>query len=657
MHVLLTLGAAGCAVDAARSLDPSRAATFGIAPAMPITFFVGAACVILGFALALFSSRPKPWLLASYVVLLIAFLHGVVTFADVVPRYSWSYRHIGVEQFIFNSGTINPNIDAYHNWPGFFAVGATFTKLVGMHPLQYATWAQVFFNLLMVPTILFIARSFTEEVRLRWLTVLFFVLGNWVGNDYYAPQALGFYLAFTAVAITLWLLSRFPKPRVGTSVLKRVVTRLWSRTTHLRPDLPSYARSVVNAPQQRAAVLVILLVFAALVPTHQLTPLLVVMVYGVLVVLRRVRHPWILIAMVDLLAGMWWIFARTYLQSDSSDTKIQFSTSHATGPSASSGLTTLSSGLRWVILLSAAHSLLVWALAGTGILRRLRAGFSDVEAYVVMFTPLFAVPFIAYGGEIALRVYLFSLPGAAYLAATSVLPRYSSWRRRSSFVATIAIATALCGLFLFSAYGRESFNYIRPGELELVKQLERVGTSNSALVMVAPRQYGRQTENYYYYNRPIEGVGSLLEIEDVPLKGRVLTDTDIASAITVLSDRSYFLPTYVFFTVSQEKYIDSFGLMPPGEYARLEQMFRDSGRFETLASNRDGTLLRLTYPPDLSPATATPEATAPPSTGDAPTVPATTSPVSPTDAPASTTPASTTPASTTPASTTPAARP
>jgi hypothetical protein len=637
--VVLTLGAAACAIDAAHRLDPSRAATYGLAPVLPITYFIGAGCVLLGFTLALFTGRPKAWLLGFYVVLLIAFLHGVVTFADVVPRYSWSYRHIGVEQFIFKNGTIDPNIDAYHNWPGFFAVGATFTKLVGMHPLQYATWAQVFFNLLTVPTILFIARSFTEEVRLRWLTVLFFILGNWVGNDYYAPQALGFYLAFTAVAITLWLLSRFPNPRKGVSLLKRVVTRLWSRTTHLRPDLPSSERATVNATQQRAAVLVILLVFAALVPTHQLTPLLVIMIYGALVLLRRVRQPWILIAMVELVAGLWWIFARTYLRSGATDTKLSFTTSHATGPSASSGLTTLSTGLRWVIILSAVHALLIWVVAGTGILRRLRAGFSDVEAYVVLFTPLFAVPFIAYGGEIALRVYLFSLPGAAYLAAASILPRYSSWRRRSSFVATIVIATTLGGLFVFSAYGRESFNYIRPGELELVKELELVAQPNSDLVMVAPRQYGRQTENYYYYNRPITGVDSLLEITDVPLRGRVLTDADIASAITVISDRSYSLPTYILFTVSQERYIESFGLMPAGQYARLEQMLRDSGRFETLVSNQDGTLLRLTYPPDPSAATPAPSSSDPPADGDTPSAPTSTAPVATSEAPASTTPA------------------
>jgi len=190
----------------------------------------------------------------------------------------------------------------------------------------------------------------------------------------------------------------------------------------------------------------------------------------------------------------------------------------------------------------------------------------------------------------------------------------------------------LGGLFLFSAYGRESFNYIRPGELELVKELERVGPPNSDLVMVAPRQYGRQTENYYYYNRPMAGVDSLLEIDTAPLRGRVLTEADVAAAITVLSDRSYLLPTFVFFTASQERYIESYGLMPAGQYARLEQMLRASGRFETLASNKDGTLLRLTNPPD-PPAITTPATDA----ADPPAGPATTTPPAP-PAPASTAP-------------------
>src|SRR5207253_4125007 len=83
---------------------------------------------------------------------LVPVVHGTPAIAYGTLRYSWAWKHIGIVDYIQRHGSVNPDIgflDAYHNWPGFFALAALVTRLGGWHDaIGIATWAPVFFELL-----------------------------------------------------------------------------------------------------------------------------------------------------------------------------------------------------------------------------------------------------------------------------------------------------------------------------------------------------------------------------------------------------------------------------------------------------------------------------------------------------------------------------
>ncbi len=89
-------------------------------------------------------------------------------------------------------------------------------------PLSYAAWGPVFFNLLWLPALLFIFHTATEDRRLSWLAVWFFYLGNWIGQDYFSPQALAYFLYLVVLAICLaWFRAARPDQTSPSSGLQR----------------------------------------------------------------------------------------------------------------------------------------------------------------------------------------------------------------------------------------------------------------------------------------------------------------------------------------------------------------------------------------------------------------------------------------------------
>ena len=134
-------------------------------------------------------------------------IHGLPTFIYEHLRFSWAWKHVGIVEFILRTGGVDPQIDslpAYHNWPGFFGLNAWIVRESGLDsPMSYATWAPILFNLLYALALFALFRGFSADRRLVWTAVLIFELGNWVGQDYFAPQALAFFLYLVVMMILL----------------------------------------------------------------------------------------------------------------------------------------------------------------------------------------------------------------------------------------------------------------------------------------------------------------------------------------------------------------------------------------------------------------------------------------------------------------------
>ncbi|MDQ1593689.1 MAG: hypothetical protein QOH40_245, partial [Arthrobacter pascens] len=265
--------------------------TWGLLTKFPVTWYLAVAAV-LGLCIWGIGTRretPARFLIAS-VSGLVVMLYASANLLTAVPRLPWSYKHIAVTDFIGATGQMDPSVDIYNRWPGFFASSAFFGEVIGYRDaLDYAAWAEIGFALLNVVTVLAIARALSRNPRVYWTATLVFVLANWVNQNYYSPQAFGYTLYLTMCLIVLTFLRSTPI---------MVVQVLEERLT--RPQLPvieSYERPIGRSLRVTAIVAVLLLQ-AAIVVSHQLTPYLALLGLVPLFLLGYFRPRWLAPALV-----------------------------------------------------------------------------------------------------------------------------------------------------------------------------------------------------------------------------------------------------------------------------------------------------------------------------------------------------------------------
>ena len=102
-------------------------------------------------------------------------------------------------------------------------------------------------------------------------------------------------------------------------------------------------------------------------------------------------------------------------------------------------------------------------LAFIGALRRLWQRRIDVSLAVLAVVPFGLILLQSYGGEILLRIYLFSLPFVAFFVAAAFLPdeHRASWRL--SVVVVLASMLMAAG-FMLTRYGNEAYEMVTTDE-------------------------------------------------------------------------------------------------------------------------------------------------------------------------------------------------
>ena len=106
-----------------------KVAGLGLLQALPPIWFAAFALLLVGFAVALSGTRPRPLVLALYVLGLVALLHATALLLYDGPRFAWTYKHLGVTELIAATGHAHRSLDIYGNWPGFFAASAWLTDV------------------------------------------------------------------------------------------------------------------------------------------------------------------------------------------------------------------------------------------------------------------------------------------------------------------------------------------------------------------------------------------------------------------------------------------------------------------------------------------------------------------------------------------------
>ncbi|QBJ97638.1 hypothetical protein ERC79_18105 [Rhodococcus sp. ABRD24] len=293
-----------------------------------------------------------------------------VTLITEVPIYGWTYKHIGVVDYIERFHALPPEgIDIYGEWPAFFTSFAWFGNVTSVDALLVAHWFAPVVHALLAIGIVCIALLIGLDIRVALAAAMIAEIVNWVGQDYFSPQALALVMALGIVAL---LIASRESPRAA---------------------YPAVA------------------LFAALVPTHQLTPYWLLAVAALLTVTRRVRPWWIpvafgvllfsyLVPRLDIVAPYGLLSGFNPIDNAASNVALDGTVGKLF---TSVVCRSLSAG---VILVAAACAVLWW--------RRQRP---SLIAAVMAFSSFVLLAGQSYGGEAIFRVYLYAVPGCAILIA------------------------------------------------------------------------------------------------------------------------------------------------------------------------------------------------------------------------------------------------
>ena len=225
---LSIVGLALCAVLWLVSLvriDVDAIGSLGLLSAFPITMFVALGVLTLSMARAT-HRREASAVLAAHVVLFLVIVHGTPAVLYETLRYAWAWKHLGLVDSLARHHVVDPhvkNLNAYQSWPGFFAAAAAW--LAGSGATSWtgaAQWAPLFFELLDALALYAVLDALDADRRVVWTGVWLFALGNWIGQDYFSPQAFAFFLYLVVILVVVRRLGRRPPSPRALARLARI---------------------------------------------------------------------------------------------------------------------------------------------------------------------------------------------------------------------------------------------------------------------------------------------------------------------------------------------------------------------------------------------------------------------------------------------------
>jgi glycosyltransferase involved in cell wall biosynthesis len=570
------IGLAGCIAlwaSALRGVNVARigSAELGLVSVLPITFWAALAGLMASFSWAV-TRRESRWpILAAHLLTLVIILHATPAILYGTLRYSWAWKHTGVVDYIANNGihfNLGGELGVYQGWPGFFALNAFLTQASGLHTaLGYAPWVLVLNNLLWLGPVILIARAFTSDQRLIWTTAWLFELGNWVGQDYFSPQAFTFFLYLTVIAVCLrWLWH----PRIGPPPM--------TETT----DTAEYRQ-----PQRWAMVLCLVPMMAAIASSHQLTPFMLLGALILLVVFRQLRPRTLPLVMAAITVGWIMYGGLPWLKVNSAKVF-----SGMGDPWANIGLHIVGQGqvptgqilVDWG---SRAVSGAIGVLALIGFWRyrryhdrRARSSWNRLAVLAVAALP--AAVANSYGGEIIFRVYLFALPFMAVAAAAAFFPTAErSWSTAPVALLTV-VTIMLIGGFSLGNYGQEAINHLSPNEVAAASWLYRTAPRGAELISV-DSNYPYAFVHYDWYDYGF--------LDATASSSRTVLRAPVKTVTRVMADSSG--PAYLILTDSQSAAVRLDAIWAPGAYERVTHALLTSPNFKLVYRNGDAMILQL----------------------------------------------------------------
>lgn len=574
LPVSLILWAVGVARTDARVLGP-----YGLVTVLPLIFYAGIALLVVSATIELARGHPSRIRMAAHAVALAVMLYGSAPIVYSQARYAWLYKTVGVVQYVGAHGQLNQHIDIYQNWPGFFAFAAWFDKVAGVaSPLAYAKWAQLAVEIAALPLLYLIYEALSLPLRQRWIALLLYTASNWIAQDYFSPQALGTLLSLGIMAVAMkWM---YAGNLPGSSTLRR-----------RRHGGNSEAPAGRHAPPPPALFLVaLILVYLVLTFTHELSPYIVLAQLGAVSIAGFIRPKWLVLALSAIAVGYFiprFSFVNNHYRIVSS---IGSLFTNAAPPSITGSGYAVPGSQLLIQRCADGLSVLVWLLALLGVWLGRRSRQTTITLALLAFSPLVVLIAGAYGDEGILRVFLFSLPWSAALAASVLAPvpalGAESRRRHQLTAGALRIPIALGAiliLFLVAFFGDDQFNVLPQPEVAAVTSFMQTAPAGPVYYAIDNAPVDGTARYHLFPSTAIFGTGAVW--------GTKPAQSNIAEALAAGAGR-YTLgrePTYVLITPSMISYGRSYGI-PVSDFTILLASLSHSKIWQLIVNNA-GTII------------------------------------------------------------------
>lgn len=547
--------------------DEAAIDQYGLLPAIPSITIVATMVLVVCAVVVVGPRRRDRRAFAGLLSLLTIAIHGAPGIIESQPRFPVAWLHVGFIDQISTNGTLLRDVDARFSWPGFFAGGALVDEMgAGSGARWMIRFAPVVITLLVCLGIWALGRTLAFGPTVRGVAATGFVIVNWSGQDYLSPQAVGFLLTLTIlVMVCRWFPGHGPASDGWLARLLRYEPRAAAE-----PAVEGPADTDERLALGRLAAVVG--VSAAVVVSHQLSPVFLTGTLLLLGAVRLISVRWLgivtgllMVAWLSFGSEAWWLGHLDTLTGSVGDVggivdeNVNERTSGAT------------SARNLILVARLGTAALLWGACGLGLLwawrrRPERRELFLAAALAAPVPPLILQP---YGGEVLIRIYLFTLPPALLLLAGWALRNTGLLRR----LAVGGVFAAAVPVLLLARFGNEEFEAVPARDVAATKTLLSVAPEDST-VIVANRQALIE----------IARVGELTYLEI----GAVTTERVLEALETPEVGAEF-----VYFVSAQEAHEEQFYGRPKDWLAEVAQELVATGRFEV--HHLDGSSVVLEY--------------------------------------------------------------
>jgi hypothetical protein len=361
---------------------------------------------------------------------LISFLFLMPLLVEGTTRFDSSFTVGGEIDYILRNSFLNAELVRYHNWPGAEIFGASFILLTNLSLdtlLSFAPFiSQIIYFIIIYPLFTIVLN---DNIKV-WISCWIFFISNWLNQDYFSPQN---------VAFLLYLIILF-----------------------------FFFKLILENKHRAENKFNIIVIILALVTTHILTPFILLLDALSITLMNKMSKLntkfFSLTFVIFIIYLSWEVYGANFMFPKIINLLQDALNFELTKAGAVNRISSGSDQHLHIVQFRIYNALLLYLIAFIGLVSGIKHLKNVVPSIMIllMISSLGLFGAGGYGGEIIIRIVLFSLIPLSYFAA-------QNFDKKITKVILIIFLVVSPLLHLVGHYGSETIDYTAPDDLKGAK--------------------------------------------------------------------------------------------------------------------------------------------------------------------------------------------